>query len=381
VRISPSGEFGIVYDNCADYFAIFDLNEEFESYLSVTDTIPMSSVLEFEMAPDGLSATVMEGAIPGIWTLVLDPLSANYLQLTGNLPFGGSPPPLPVSAAYYPDGDTVIVYAIQLIGPDERLDLKFDTSVPENPIPIFAGVPTLPTEATYYTEVLRMSPRGDRLIFNVSNSAFFMYDVSSLPWTQLGAHSSFANLSSIDAAYVPDASRFYVASTFTDSVLIYDFSTAQTISIVSGNLQVGVAGQPLPTPLKAGVSTTSGQSLAGVPITFEVTGGDGGFDVAGLNNLVTNVVVATDQDGYAEVDFVLGTALGSHDVQARAEGLTGSPLLFVSNAVQDPATLPLRLSQVVPLNSTPQPCRRHSAARSTRRQSPIPLCICTNRAI
>ncbi len=352
VKISPSGEFGIVYDECRNYFVIFDLVEESEGYFTAYDTIPMSSVTEFEFAPDGMSAMVMETGVPGIWTLILDPLSPNYLQLTGNLPFGGTPPPFPVSAAYYPDGDSVLVYAVQTVGLDERLALKFDTSDPEIPLPIFRGVPTLPSDGSYASELINISPRGDRAIFNVTNSAFYLYDLAADPWTQLGAHGTFANLSYLDADYVPDASRYYVASAFLDSVLIYDFSTAQTIHIVSGNLQIGVAGQPLPAPLRVQVSTTSGQSLAGVPITFEVTGGDGAFDV-GLTNLVTNVVVATDQDGYAEVDYVLGTTLGSHDVEARAEGLTGSPLTFVLNAVQDPATLPLQLAQVLPLNSTP----------------------------
>jgi hypothetical protein len=122
VKISPSGEFGIVFDPCADYFAVFDLVEGSPTYFEVTDTIPMSAVTDFEFAPDGLSAIVMETGVPGIWTLVLDPLSGNYLQLTANLPFGGTPPPFPVSAAYYPDGDSVLVYAVQTFGIDERLD-------------------------------------------------------------------------------------------------------------------------------------------------------------------------------------------------------------------------------------------------------------------
>jgi YVTN family beta-propeller protein len=352
VKISPSGEFGIVFDPCADYFAVFDLVEGSPTYFEVTDTIPMSAVTDFEFAPDGLSAIVMETGVPGIWTLVLDPLSGNYLQLTANLPFGGTPPPFPVSAAYYPDGDSVLVYAVQTFGIDERLALKFDTSDPEIPIPIFRGVPTLPSDGGYASEIINISPRGDRAIINVTNNAFYLYNLATDPWTQVGAHGTFANLSNLDADYVPDASRYYVASAFLDSVLIYDFSTAQTMFIVSGNLQVGVVGQPLPAPLRVGVSTTSGQSLAGVPIAFEVTGGDGAFDV-GLSSLVTNVVVATDAGGFAEVDFVLGSTLGSHDVEARAEGLTGSPQTFVLNAQQDPATLPLQLAQVVPLNSTP----------------------------
>jgi len=351
IKISPSGEFGIVYDGGVNAFGIFDLVEDSPDYFSLIHSIPMSSVTEFEIAPDGLSATVMEGSVPGIWQLILDPFSPYYLTLTGNMPFGGTPPPIPVSAAYYPDGDSVLVYAVNTIGPPERVAIVFDVSEPVNPssVDFISG---LPADGGYAKEPFRISPRGDRAIMNLTNGGFYHYDLETDPWTQLGAHFTFANLSLLDAQYTPDASRFYVTSAFRDSILIYDFSTAQTISIASGNLQVGVAGQPLPAPLRVQVSTTSGQSLAGVPITFQVANGGGGFDT-GLNGLVTNVVVATQGDGTAEVDFVLGPALGSQDVEVIAGGLAGSPLTFISNALQNPATLPLQVAQVIPLNNTP----------------------------
>jgi len=56
--------------------------------------------------------------------------------------------------------------------------------------------------------------------------------------------------------------------------------------------------------------------------------------------------VATDDDGVASVDFVLGPALGSQFVEVTAQGLAGSPLTFIANAEEDPSTLPLRVAQV-----------------------------------
>jgi DNA-binding beta-propeller fold protein YncE len=347
VKIAPSGEFGIVWFACSDLLAVFDLVEGSPSYLAVTDTIPVQAVTDFEISPDGMFAVVMQSGTPGIWSLILDPFDANYLVLTSNLPFGGAPPPIPTSAAFYPDGDSVMVWAADVFTPD-RLLLRYDTRIIDNfsPLPEIGG---FGGPSSLVSEFLRVSPRGDRMIVHITDDTVDYLDITGDPFVGLGGWYGPEVLGYIEAEFTPDASRYYAAAQYGDSLLIFDFSTAQTISIASGNNQVGVAGQPLAAPLRVQVSTTSGQSLAGVPITFQV-GSGGGFFTAGQLNLQI-VVVATDASGAAEVDFTLGPNPGSQDVQAIATGLTGSPLTFISDAVVDPATLPLQFAQMLPVTN------------------------------
>jgi DNA-binding beta-propeller fold protein YncE len=345
VKIAPSGEFGIIWYACSDNLVVFDLVEESPRYLAVTDSIPIPSVVDFEISPDGLFAVVMQTGTPGIWSLILDPFHANYLNLTSNMPFTAVPPPLPVSAAFYPDGDSVMVWAADLFTPNRYL-YRYDTRVIDNysamsPISGFGGPSSL------VSEMLRLSPRGDRLIMHVTDNAIEYHDITTDPFTEIGFWYGAEVMAYLDAGFTPDASRYYTAAQYGDSLLIFDFSTAQMIWIASGQYQVGVVDQPLAAPLRVRVGTTTGQSLAGVPITFQVVSG-GGYFTAGESN-VQNVVVATDNDGYAEVDFTLGPSPGTQNVQVVASGLSGSPLLFISTAVEDPATLPLQFSQMLPV--------------------------------
>jgi len=347
VRIDPSGEFALVYDQGTDNIYFIDLVEgsstQYESFRSVSKP----AVTDIQISPTAKFASVLESAVPGYWSLITDPFHPSYGLLTGNMPLSGTPPPIPVSASFYPSGDTVLVYAVQQVGPSERLVWAFDVSTPENPHSAPSGAPELPSNSRYAGEQLRISPRGDRYILNVTDSGFHYYGREETPWEGLGSEFTFANRSRLRWDFVPDASRFYVASDFLDSVLVYDFSTAQIISSLSGNEQIGVVNELLPAPLRVQVSTMSGLSVAGVSVRFRsITPGGGNFAVGDV--FIPEVVVATDDDGVASVDFVLGPALGSQFVEVTAQGLAGSPLTFLSNAEENPSTLPLRVAQVLP---------------------------------
>jgi hypothetical protein len=107
------------------------------------------------------------------------------------------------------------------------------------------------------------------------------------------------------------------------------------ISIVSGNNQTGAAGQALPVDPTVVVQDVNNNPVAGVAVTFTVTGGGGA--------VVPTSPVATGADGRASVtSWTLGPSLGSNTLEATASGpggpLQGSPLSFTATAIAGAAT-------------------------------------------
>jgi YVTN family beta-propeller protein len=349
VKVSPSGEFGLVYDSSQQQLHLFDLVEGSPTYLEVTDIIPMSSVTDFEISPDGLYAVVMEDGVPGIWSFILDPFHTNYLTITSNLPFGGTPPPIPVAAAFYPNADTVMVWAVDTLVPD-RILLRFDTSDFTNFLPATfeQGLPATSSFSSRF-ERMQLSPRGDRMIVNVRDDAFHYYDIGFDPVEGLDNWSGPINSGNLEGGFTPDASRYYAAGFASDSVHVFDFTGANTLAYVSGTYQIGVIGSTLPAPFRVR-ATDGSQPAAGVPVTFTVNSGNGVFPTDDFN--LTTIVVATDNDGYAQVDYKLGPTPGNDIVHAIAEGLSGSPQVFITTAVADPSTLPLQYAQILPLDGS-----------------------------
>ena len=91
--------------------------------------------------------------------------------------------------------------------------------------------------------------------------------------------------------------------------------TPQTISEISGDDQEGLPNTPLANPLVVEVQDKNGVALEGVPVTFDVTEGDGTLGV-------TSTV--TDSNGRAESTLTLGLRPGTHTVEASAEGVDES---------------------------------------------------------
>lgn len=103
------------------------------------------------------------------------------------------------------------------------------------------------------------------------------------------------------------------------------------IEIAGGNQQNGVVGQPLSSPLVVRVTDASGNAVPGVPVQWAAQGGGS----------VSPASTTTGSDGRASVQRVLGTQLGQQTTTATSAGLTGSPVTFVSTAVEagDPASI------------------------------------------
>jgi hypothetical protein len=98
---------------------------------------------------------------------------------------------------------------------------------------------------------------------------------------------------------------------------------ATTIALLEGDGQTADQGQPVPTRPAVKVTNDLGQGIAGVGVTFVVTGGNGS---------VTGAAQTTNSAGVATVgSWVLGDA-GTNTLEARAPGLNGNPVVFTATA-------------------------------------------------
>lgn len=98
---------------------------------------------------------------------------------------------------------------------------------------------------------------------------------------------------------------------------------ATAIAMVSGNDQVGKAGEFLELPFAVGVTDAQGEGVPHVHVTWSVTSGAGRF--------FGRAASRTGSDGIGEMRF-LPTAVGTSTVTAEVAGLDGSPVTFSVDA-------------------------------------------------
>jgi len=106
---------------------------------------------------------------------------------------------------------------------------------------------------------------------------------------------------------------------------------AAQIEFHSGNAQVGNIGTAVPNPLAVRVTDRNDNPVEDHPVEFVVTSGGG--------HLYEVQPVYSDSNGIAQTILVVGTTAGvANTVEARAEGLTNSPIRFMATGVNTPAT-------------------------------------------
>jgi YVTN family beta-propeller protein len=280
-----------------------------------------------------------------VHVLDVDPESPAFMNVVGAIALPGAvPKPSPRSIAFTPDGRRSLVLTVNP-GTGERTVVMLDTSNPLNPA--VSAVEALTASADGVNRI-DVSPRGDRAILAYETEGIRYLRIATDPDSLVLAGQTASGLTVAGAGYTPDASRFYAAATAEDSLYVYDFSNAEALAAVSGDGQSGVANRPLQAPLRVRVTGAGGEGASGVVVTFSVTLGGGSFAGSGT----AAQVVATDATGAARIDWTLGPDVGTQSVRATAGGLVGSPLDFAAMALVDPATLPLELVDIVPVNST-----------------------------
>jgi len=99
--------------------------------------------------------------------------------------------------------------------------------------------------------------------------------------------------------------------------------TASAIAMADGNGQTGPVGAALAEPLVVLVTDAQDKPVQGVSVAWAVAGGGGS---------VSSQSSTTGSDGRASVSRVLGPQPGEQTTTATANGLSGSPVTFVSVA-------------------------------------------------
>ena len=92
--------------------------------------------------------------------------------------------------------------------------------------------------------------------------------------------------------------------------------TTLTLSIVSGDAQVGAVGFALPAPLVVQVEDLGGAVVSGQAVNWVLA------SAAGPNSSLSASSTTTGSDGRASVSFTLGDAAGTYEVRASAGGST-----------------------------------------------------------
>lgn len=114
----------------------------------------------------------------------------------------------------------------------------------------------------------------------------------------------------------------------------------QFLKIVSGNPQSAPHGTMVPEPLVVVVQDQKGDAVAGVPVTFEVTRGEGLLSTGGQPD--RTVTVISDDDGLVTTTYIVGdrAGAGNHRVTVTSPGFIG----FVEFCFEALATEPAKIS-------------------------------------
>ena len=102
---------------------------------------------------------------------------------------------------------------------------------------------------------------------------------------------------------------------------------AAQLSRAGGNAQSGEVNTALPTPLQVTAVDQFGNAVAGVSVTWQVTGGGGS---------VAAPTSTTGGSGVATMMWTLGSTVGAQSAEGAAAGLTGSPVAFTATGTAPP---------------------------------------------
>jgi YVTN family beta-propeller protein len=301
------------------------------------------TVGELAFHPGGAYAyvPVMDSTPPAVRVLDVNRASATFGTFVSTLLPSLAPGQAPKAVAFTPDGSRCVILASPHDLPGDRMIMMLDTTNPAAPQNGTTQVIT--SSQMDAPENIFVSPRGDRVVAQLRGAGLHQFAVQTNPdaLSFLGTFGSPADhTASASAGYSLDGTRFYAASASSDQVRVYAITNAQSIAIKSGDGQTGVVNTPLPLPLEIQVG---GGSLAGVLVRFSVAAGGGMFSTGD-----SEVVVPTDANGVASVEWILGPSTGPQSVDVSAGGLAGSPLTFGATALADPNLLPLTLVDILP---------------------------------
>ena len=122
-----------------------------------------------------------------------------------------------------------------------------------------------------------------------------------------------------------------------------------TLTLISGDNQTGLAGDPLIEPFVVEVRDQYGDPMEGIAVSFAVS-----FAVTAGGGSLSDTSVDTDANGIAQSSLTLGIDAGTNTVEARVAGI-GSVVMFtaVAELLEFTLSVPAGISLIhVPLNVT-----------------------------
>ena len=181
---------------------------------------------------------------------------------------------------------------------------------------------------------------GVRVVFEVLTGGGSLS--AKIAWTDANGRAE----STLTLGSEPGTNTVQVVAHGTPRVIIFRAEATllpppTTLSIISGDNQAGLTGEPLTNPFVVEVRDENGNPLEGVTVTFAVSAG-GGMLSAGA--------VTTDANGRAGSTLTLGTEPGANTVEISVEGVSETVVFSAEASLPPPA--PTTLSIVSDDNQT-----------------------------
>jgi YVTN family beta-propeller protein len=351
VETSPDNKYLALYDRGLGVLGLFDATDVANGHHPLAIATVNGAFISLKFNPSGLALYIGESSIPQLQVMNTDPSAPEFTSLVDieSIP-GPAPQEIPTCLATTPDGLNLYALTQQVQGPVARSIVHW----PVNALTgvVSGGAVRTPMESggTSRLEKFAISPRGDTAVRTQASSNLHYMDLTTLlDINQVGSAPTLTN-TGID--FDPTGQRLYYTDTVNDGLRVFELNTVAVMYKTSGDTQNGVTGQLLTAPLRVNVydQLEFGFGVPGVSMNFDVTQGGGLLKVGG--QLLAHAIIATDAQGFAQVEWQLGTAGQTQEVTVTGAGILGSPITFTATSAPDPETLPLSLSEALPLQGT-----------------------------
>ncbi len=353
VECSPNNKYVAVFDGSSNVMTLFDATGAADGVAPVpVNSITNRNITCMKFNPSGLALYMGDALTNQVLIVSTDPDSPLFATVIGfEAILGPAPRETPMCIDCTPDGAQMYALTEQLQGPLTRSIYRW----PVDPLTgADTGVPTLTTLASSGGTVIRerfaVSPRGDTAVRVQRGDQLHYMSLDTM--TDVNIAGSALALSSTGIDFEPSGQRLYYTDALNNGLRVFELNNVAVMYKYSGDTQNGVTGQLLPAPLRVNLydQLEFGFGVPGVSLSFAVTQGGGKLKVA--DQLVSSAIVATDAQGFAQVGWQLGTAGQPQEVTVTGTGILGGPIIFTASSSADPETLPLSLSDVLPINGT-----------------------------
>ncbi len=349
LEMSPDNKHLLVHTPDDQLVYIYDVTGAADGVPpQVVATLPLAHYTDMEFHPTGLMCYLAEvSPVRQIVSLNTNVDSPNFGVVQELIITPGSPAHAPVSLAVSPDGFALYAATMQLSGPPAHTLFRVNvdpTSGVSTSSEIVSSFP--PTASATTGERIVISPRGDAAVQTHYGDPLHLINLAT--GADIATAGGLSTLTQVEMDFDPTGNRLYFEDMINDALKVFELANPAVIFEISGDNQSGVTGEFLSSPLRCQIfdSLEFGFPVPGVSVTVRVTSG-GGLLKSG-EDLVNEMVVATDQNGYVNATWQMGTAGLPQQVQFICTGLVASPVTFTATSAPDPESLPLTTNEILP---------------------------------